>query len=189
MPLRKHVDIRNATATEASEIAAFVSAIAIEHIACSLCDGGLNKLLGSMNVDATRQLIAEGWLHMCAFVDGKLAGVVVVKPPIHLYHLFVRSDLHRTGIGKKLLELADDWSVNSNGIRLATVNSSLNAVHVDKRLGFSTHGPVIDIDGVRHQPMVRQKHGLTKGCPPSTHSGGIALSSCPVNPDFKCQEQ
>ena len=155
------MDIRNATKNDAAEISAFVSAIAAEHIASSLGDGGLNKLLGSMNVVATRLRIEDGWPHICAFDGDNIAGIVVVKPPAHLYHLFVRSDLQRTGIGKMLLELADDWSVDSNGMRLATVNSSLNAVHIYKRLGFDTHGPVIDTDGVRHQSMERSRRGIT----------------------------
>ena len=147
---------RNSTIADADVIAAFVSAIATEHIGLTLGQGGLSKLLASMNADATRQRIADGWPHIRAFEGDNLVGVVVVKPPTHLYHLFVRSDLHCTGIGTKLLALADEWSVDSTGVRLATVNSSINAVAIYNRFGFDAQGPVIDMDGVRYQPMVRK---------------------------------
>ena len=80
----------------------------------------------------------------------------VIKPPTHLYHLFVRTDQQRTGIGTKLLKIVDAWCVDSFGTPIATVNSSLNAVEAYRRFGFNTDGPIIEIDGVRHQPMVRR---------------------------------
>ena len=150
------MDTRITTGADAATIAAFVSALATEHLAYSLGDGGLAKLLSSLDTPSTQQRIADGWPHICALDGEGLAGVVAVKPPDHLYHLFVRTDLHRTGIGKKLFAIADDWSVSRSGVRLATVNSSLNAVAFYKQLGFDTNGPVIETEGVRHQPMVRK---------------------------------
>ena len=150
------MDTRIATETDADAIAAFVSALASQHIASSLGDGGLEKLLSSMDAKSTHQRIADGWPHTCAFDNGGLAGVVVVKPPTHLYHLFVRTDLHRTGIGKKLFIIADEWSFSTSGGHLATVNSSLNAINVYKRLGFDIDGPVVETKGVKHQPMTRK---------------------------------
>ncbi len=150
---------RFATRTDADAISAFVSALASEHIASSLGDGGLEKLLNSMDTDSTLKRVADGWPHICALDGEDLAGVVVVKPPGHLYHLFVRTDLHRTGIGKKLFAIADDWSLSTSNMRLATVNSSLNAIAVYNRLGFEVAGPIVETAGVRHQPMVRKNTG------------------------------
>ena len=150
------MNIRNAEITDGNAISAFVSRLAAEHIASSLGDGGLERMLESMNADATTQRIADGWPHICAHDGDDLAGVVVVKPPTHLYHLFVRTDLHRTGIGTQLLGLADAWSVSSSGVRLATVNSSLNVVDFYNHVEFDPHGPIDDRGGVRCQPMVRR---------------------------------
>ncbi len=153
------MDTRLATETDAGAISAFLSALATEHIAPSLGDGGIEKMLSSMDTTSTRQRIIDGWPHICALDGQELAGVIVVKPPAHLYHLFVRTDLHRTGVGKKLFVIADDWSVSTSGVRLATVNSSLNAIRVYNRLGFDTAGPVVETEGVRHQPMIRKTAG------------------------------
>jgi len=153
------LNTRNALTTDAAAIASFVCNLATEHIASSLTQGGLDKLLDSMSADATLQRIADGWPHICAFDGNDLVGVVVVKPPSHLYHLFVRTDCQRSGIGKKLLALADDWSTSASGERLATVNSSLSAVRIYNRFGFDADGPGIETDGVRYQPMARRNAG------------------------------
>ena len=153
------MNIYTATISEAPEIAAFVSALSVEHIASSLGDGGIDRLLGSMNFEKTKLRITDGWPHICASENRRLAGIVVVKPPTHLYHLFVRSDLHRKGVGKTLFSLADKWSVETNGKQITTVNSSLNAVQIYRCLGFETDGPVTENNGVRHQSMVRKTAG------------------------------
>ena len=93
--LRLNVNTRDATTKDAAAIAAFVSDLATEHIADTLDDGGLDILLASMNADSTRQRIVDGWPHICALDSETIAGLVVIKPPTHLYHLFVRTDLHR----------------------------------------------------------------------------------------------
>ena len=156
-PAQLNMLTRNANLNDANAIAAFVSELSTQHIASSLGKGGLANMLESMNASATKQRIADGWPHVCAFDGDDLVGIVVVKPPTHLYHLFVRTDLHRSGIGTKLLSMADDWSVESSGIRLATVNSSLNAIDFYDRFEFDTLGPINETKGVRCQPMIRQK--------------------------------
>lgn len=150
------MNTRNANLTDALAISDFVCELATEHIASSLDEGGLKKLLDGMNVSATEQRIVDGWPHICAFDGDEFVGVVVAKPPSHLYHLFVRTDRQRAGIGRKLFAMADDWSRMESGECLATVNSSLNAVQVYNQLGFDADGPVVDTEGIVYQPMVRR---------------------------------
>ncbi|WP_186775839.1 GNAT family N-acetyltransferase [Rubripirellula tenax] len=154
-----HVDIRDASTHDAAAISLLVSSLAREHIGPSLGPGGLDVLIASLDFDSTLQRLKDDWLHLAAFDDRDLVAVVVVKPPIHLYHLFVRSDLQRSGIGTKLLDEADRRVQRSCGLRLATVNSSLNAVSAYMRFGFKPDGGVVDIDGVRFQPMSRHDCG------------------------------
>ena len=150
------MNTRNATTNDAHAISVFVSALSAEHIGPSLSKGGLDKLLGSMDEAATKKRIVDGWPHVCITDERTLLAVAVIKPPTHLYHLFVRTDQQRTGIGTKLFKVMDAWCVDSFGSNISTVNSSLNAVEAYHRFGFDTDGPVIETDGVRHQPMVRR---------------------------------
>jgi GNAT superfamily N-acetyltransferase len=158
-PIEIDINIRDATIDDALAISEHVSALATQYIAPSLGDGGLERLLASMDVASTRQRILDGWPHLCAFDGNDLVGVLVVKPPTHLYHLFVSSDFQRTGVGKNLFSIGDERLFGETHQRLATVNSSLNAVCIYERLGFVANGPLADVGGVRFQPMVRQRIG------------------------------
>lgn len=149
-------DIRIATADDAEQISSLVCAVARDYVGPTLGEGGLDKLLRSMNAASTRNRLSDGWPTFCASQDGQLAGVVVVSPPSHLFHLFVKSDVQQCGIGRALLEVADQAAVELAGHRLATVNSSLNALSVYQKWDFVPEGSVRDLDGVRFQPMVRK---------------------------------
>ncbi len=146
---------RDATLNDAEIVSQFVTALATEHIAPSLTAEGLAKLLAGMNVDATRKRIADGWLHVLRLSDDRLLGVVVVKPPSHLYHLFVETDYQRTGIGRALLRIANERTLCDTRREIDTVNASLNVIEAYMRLGFVPSGTACDIDGIRFQPMVR----------------------------------
>lgn len=153
------ITLREAAPSDCDRIATMVSTLASEHIAPSLGDGGIEVLLSSLEPEPTRKRILDNWFHLCAFKDDKLIGVVVVRPPSHLYHLFVVSDLQRQGIGGRLFAAADAASIASSQSHISTVNSSLNAVPVYERFGFAVDGPVVETNGVRHQPMVRAISG------------------------------
>ena len=149
------VTLREAVPSDCDRIATMVSALASEHIAPSLGDGGIEVLLTSLGPEPTRKRILDNWFHLCAFEGDKLIGVVVVRPPSHLYHLFVASDFQKRGIGGQLFAAADAATIANSQSRILTVNSSLNAVPVYERLGFTVDGPVVETNGVRHQSMVR----------------------------------
>lgn len=148
--------IRNAVIDDVFAISELVSALATTYIAPSLCEGGLETLLATMGVAATRQRMLDGWPHLCAVEKRELVGVLVVKPPSHLYYLFVCSDAQRSGIGRRLFSIADERLCNAPDGHLTTVNSSLNAIRFYERLGFVANDEVAEVGGVRFQPMVRQ---------------------------------
>lgn len=148
-------DFRDAGTADANAISELVCSLARQFIGPSLRPGGLERLLEGMSTASTSQRIADGWLHLVPYDRDELCAVVVVKPPQHLYHLFVRSDLQRSGLGSQLFHAADARVLGLTGVHLATVNSSLNAVPVYERFGFVIDGDVADVDGVRFQPMRR----------------------------------
>ncbi len=72
-----------------------------------------------------------------------------VRDGEHISLLFVRPDRHGQGIGHALIERADRTT------RLASVNSSTNAVRAYERYGFKASGPEQVSDGIRFVPMRR----------------------------------
>ena len=148
--------IRFAEKSEAKSISRFVSELAVKHIESSLEVGGLENLLRTMDVHSTSRRMTDGFPHWVALEGREIVGIAVVKPPSHIYHLFVRSDRQRSGIGRRLMNEAL-WFISERcGKATVTVNSSVNAVDAYRRFGFRDAGDeVVDGSGVRFQPMSR----------------------------------
>ena len=147
--------IRLAEKSEAEAISRFVSELAVTHIGSTLQFGGLENLLRSMDVESTIMRMTDGFPHWVALEGGAIVGIAVVKPS-HIYHLFVRSDRQRSGIGRRLMNEALWFISDRSGRATVTVNSSLNAVDAYRKFGFRNAGDeVVDGAGVRFQPMSR----------------------------------
>ena len=81
--------------------------------------------------------------------SGSIAGYVSIKGAGHLYHLFVAEASQGKGISRLLWEhVKKHCQCNSFALR-----SSIYAVPIYKRFGFSESGPVGTKDGVSFQPM------------------------------------
>jgi GNAT superfamily N-acetyltransferase len=146
--------IRLAEKSEAEAISRFVSELAVTHIGLTLQAGGLENLLRSMDVDSTIMRMTDGFPHWVALEGAMIVGIAVIKPPSHIYHLFVRSDRQRSGIGRRLMNEALRFISDRSGRATVTVNSSLNAVDAYRKFGFRMRGDeVVDGAGVRFQPM------------------------------------
>jgi len=131
--------IRLAEKSEAEAITRFVSELAVTHIGSTLQVGGLENLLRSMDVESITQMV-DGFPHWVALEGGAIVGIAVVKPPSHIYHLFVRSDRQRSGIGRRLMNEALWFISDRSGRATVTVNSSLNAVDAYRKFGFRNAG-------------------------------------------------
>jgi len=81
--------IRLAEKSEAEAISRFVSELAVTHIGSTLRVEGLENLLRSMDVDSTITRMTDGFPHWVALEGGAIVGIAVIRPPSHIYHLFV----------------------------------------------------------------------------------------------------
>jgi GNAT superfamily N-acetyltransferase len=100
---------------------------------------------------ALRAYRARGHVFTVAEIDGALAGFIAIRPPAHLFHLFVDARWHRRGVGRAL------WEAASAAVGTAaafTVNSSPYAVPAYEALGFCCDGALQTRNGVQFQPMV-----------------------------------
>ena len=138
---------------DAGAISDFISALTKRHISPTLDQDGIDGLLASMNVEATRDRLCGDFHFILAFVNDKLVGLAVIRNPSHLYHLFVETDHQRQGIGRNLFAKAQNYVRNRTGSLSMTVNSSLNSIETYLRLGFTMAGDIETINGVRFQPM------------------------------------
>ena len=100
--------IRSATVEDAPAISALVTACAREHIASSLSDAGLSRLLSEMTTENQAKRIRNGYQFFVALESDKLVGTAAIRLPSHLYYLFVDTQHQRAR------------SVVSSGIMLVT---------------------------------------------------------------------
>ncbi|HEY4282038.1 MAG TPA: GNAT family N-acetyltransferase [Chthoniobacterales bacterium] len=150
------MEIRIAEKSEAEAISRFVSELTVTHIGPTLPVEGLEHLLRGMDVESTMTRMTDGFPYWIALDGSAIVGVAAVKLPSHIYHLFVRSDRQRSGIGRRLMNEALSYISDRCGTATVTVNSSLNAVDAYRRFGFRNAGDeVFDGSGVRFQPMSR----------------------------------
>jgi GNAT superfamily N-acetyltransferase len=145
--------IRSATVADAAAISALVIACTREHIASSLADGGLSHLLSEMTPEQQAERIRNGYQYFVALESDAMVGTAAIRPPAHLYYLFVDTRQQQRGIARELWNHAREWVARSTNHEPITVNSSLNAIAVYQRLGFTIVGPPVENQGVRYQPM------------------------------------
>lgn len=87
---------------------------------------------------------------------GDLAGVIVVRDGIHLFHLFVAEPYQRRGWARLLWLHA--LSQAPQGTRM-TVNATPFAQGFYERMGFITTGPAVQTRGIAFVPMAREGEG------------------------------
>jgi ribosomal protein S18 acetylase RimI-like enzyme len=81
--------------------------------------------------------------------EGRIVGMIEVKNDGHICLLFVSKDFHHSGISKKLFKHARDiCKKNNHGEVIMSVNSSIYAIEIYKKLGFHTEGKTKTINGI-----------------------------------------
>jgi GNAT superfamily N-acetyltransferase len=92
------------------------------------------------------------YLYVLGFVGNELAGVAAMRDLKHFYHLFVAPEFQYKGIAKSLWHYLKAQAVlTGNGI--FTVNSSLYAVAVYEKFGFSPTSEPQSKNGISFVPM------------------------------------
>jgi len=92
--------------------------------------------------------IHSGELSYVACADTEVAGYIAFKRGNHLSMLFVRPELQRQGLGRRLLAFGFER------FDVITVNSSESAVEFYRRLGFQVVGEPFVKSGAALTPML-----------------------------------
>lgn len=149
------VEVRDANAADAGRISVLLTALAEEFIVGEFSTEGRLHLLTHFGVAEMEERLKAAEYRFRVAEDGAvLAGVVAVRAGTHLQYLFVARSHQRTGLARRLWNLARlDAIGGSNAAGRFTVNASSYAVPAYERLGFRCVGPVRQANGVRFQPM------------------------------------
>lgn len=111
------------------------------------------KFLPSMEPESIAELISSpNFIYEIAESNAQLIGVVALRKPGHLYHLFVAQQFQGKGYSRLLwehiLQLASSFKQEA-----LTVNASINAIPVYEAFGFKVAGELTTMNGVRFLPM------------------------------------
>jgi len=142
--------LRLAVHGDARAISELVVALTKRWIAPDCTEDGTARLLESMATAQVERRLGAGHLHVVAEYEGRIVGVAALRLPSHLYYLFVADDMQRRGLARRLWNLARAGAAPDAPI---TVNASLHAVEVYRRLGFEPAGAMRFEHGIRAQPM------------------------------------
>jgi ribosomal protein S18 acetylase RimI-like enzyme len=143
--------IRPAQDDDYPVIAALLKTLALAFITPGMAPEAASTFLRENDADALRVYRTRGHVVSVAEIGGRIAGFIAIRPPSHLFHLFVAQDFHRCGVGRRL------WDSARGDASSFTVNSSPFAVPVYESLGFTCSAPLACVRGVSFQPMVYQR--------------------------------
>ncbi|HZX70960.1 MAG TPA: GNAT family N-acetyltransferase [Rhodanobacter sp.] len=112
-------------------------------------------LLAGMGARVIRGKIAAGQrFHLACQEDGRVVGVAAMRDDSHLFQFFVSTRMQRRGIARQLWRRIMRDAIRRAGTRHFTLNSSVMAIPVYRRLGFVSNGPLqISAGGLITQPM------------------------------------
>ena len=93
-----------------------------------------------------------------AYLGHRLIGVCMLRKTSHISLLFIETEYHKRGIGRKMLRYVCAL-VKQRGGGSITVNATPYAKDFYKKLGFQATGDAMIKEGVRYYPMVLQIPG------------------------------
>lgn len=151
---------RPATVADCKTISHLLLRCAERFLLADFSPQGQALLCDSLQASAIADYLHQGMDYRLAFTDtaagAELVGVIALKRPCHLYHLFVEPAWHGQGIARQLFTALWPtvllWAQQSEQQEL-TVNSSLYAAPVYINWGFVPDSPPRDRNGVIDQPM------------------------------------
>jgi len=100
--------------------------------------------------------------YVLGFLDSELVGIAAMREKKHFYHLFVSPKYHCKGIAKSLWHHLKSDAVSS-GINMFTVNSSIYAVPIYIKFGFTPTGELQTKNCINYVPMQLSVSGLLCG--------------------------
>lgn len=141
--------IRQAKATDAEAISRLVAGLAHHFLADPSALEAGPFLSGLTPSSYAERIDSSRFSHYVAEDPTGPCGIIAMRDDSHLYHLFVRADVHGQGIARALWEHVKFLSSHST----FTVNSSLFAVPVYERFGFIAKTPPQTANGLVFVPM------------------------------------
>jgi GNAT superfamily N-acetyltransferase len=148
--------IRPATGADAADISRLTIALAERWIFPDCDADGARYLREYLMPESVAERLRGDYVYYVAVDAGELVGIAAIRPPAHLYNLFVAEHAQRHGVASALWNAARREFFAAHGAHPVTVNASRHAIVVYEKLGFLAQGPERVIQGIPSTPMLWQ---------------------------------
>lgn len=146
--------IRRGTPADADAISRLLVELTTRSIAPDCSAAGTAHLLDAMSPTMELQHLRGDCIYYVAEHAGRVVGVSAIRPPAHLYRLFVSEDMQNKGLARALWDAAREAFFRMHGAGPVTVNSARRAVAAYQKLDFIVQGPEQVLNGVPTTPML-----------------------------------
>lgn len=116
---------------------------------------GVEEFYRYADPEAMRERIRNGGAVFVAVEGDRILGMIEIRGAGHVAELFVEE--RGRGLGRRLFDRARRHCLErADGSLTMTVNSSLFAVPIYEKLGFSALGPATTTNGITYVPMAME---------------------------------
>jgi GNAT superfamily N-acetyltransferase len=121
----------------------------------------VDKFLATLTETAVSEMIgrADVFYLVAIALSQQLVGAAAISRNHRVEHLFVDPVHQGIGLGRRLWEHLRDHALHAGNPGLFEVNSSIIAVPIYERFGFTIAGPKIERHGGAYVPMVLKPEG------------------------------
>jgi GNAT superfamily N-acetyltransferase len=154
MPGPEPIQLREASVADAEEISALVCELTRCWIAPDCTPEGAARLLQMLAPEPTATRMADGFRYLVAQRGDELVGVAALRPPAHLFHLFVAESAQRQGLARRMWQTVQGCVAEANPTMPITVNASRHALAVYRNFGFEATAAEVSEHGIVSTPML-----------------------------------
>lgn len=149
------VRFREIGVTDLNAVSRFVLDICARELFPQFEDTGQDTLRRIYGVDSLRSQLWAGGAGVLAELDGQIAGAIALRPPAHIYLLYVDAPHRRLGLGAALMQRL---LVLRPTAKRFTLNANIDAVAFYRSIGFQDEGVEEEADGLRFLPMFLEQN-------------------------------
>lgn len=157
----KVMEIRELKKEELKKALNLILNVFLEFEAHDYSEEGINEFKSFIGYQSIlKKYENEEMKFWCAVSDEKIEGVIAIRNKTHISLLFVDKKHHKEGIGKKLIEKATSYIIdtyeNKINVLNITVNSSPYAVEFYHKCGFKDINVEEEMNGIRFTSMLKK---------------------------------
>jgi GNAT superfamily N-acetyltransferase len=144
---------RLAKVSDSVAISSLILEVVEEFVIPEFTPRGAENMRAIISEPCIKSYIEQGMQYYLASYCGEIVGALAIKNGFHIYHFFVSKAHQKKKVAYSLWRY---WFTNNPQPRV-TVNSSKFAMAFYRSLGFTQHQPMLEFNGIKGYPMVRDR--------------------------------